>query len=249
MRTDQINLTEADFWDELYATLPLGVAKKGRPVRRWIEQWVPPGRGSCFEIGCYPGRYLAVFGELGYRLSGIDLTSLVTDRLPAWLSAMGYQLGEFNCENFFQFTKLTNDRYDIVCSFGFVEHFQEWREVLECHSRLVKPGGLLLVSVPNFRGTIQRRLRELFDWENLARHNLEAMCPEEWSKVLVLLGFETLFSGSFGRFDFWNDTHLVTWWQRFGFLGVKGIIPLMRCLPVSDLYAPHCGIVARKMES
>lgn len=244
-----MNLAESSFWDEIYSTLPLGIAHHRRPVRRWIEQWVPPCGGDCLEIGCYPGRYLAVFGELGYRLSGIDLTNLVTDRLPDWLGIQGYRVGKFHCQDFFQFIELTEETYDIVCSFGFIEHYHEWANVLEAHARLVKPGGLLLVSVPNFNGFVQRRLREMFDFENLARHNLDAMRPEEWSAVLAKHDFETLFSGSFGRFDFWIDTHLVTWWQRLGFLGVKGMIPLMRCLPVSDLYAPHCGIVARKKET
>lgn len=217
-----------------------------KPVRQWIEQWVPSGSGTCLEIGCYPGRYLAVFGELGYRLSGIDLASRVLDRLPEWLVSRGYKIGDFHQEDFAQFYERIEQRFDVVCSFGFIEHFSDWDTVLKMHAKLVKPGGMLVVSVPNFRGRIQRRLRELLDRDNLVRHNLDAMVPGEWADILGPEGFEVQFAGCFGRFDFWSDSNLRLW-QRFVRLGVMALLPLLRRLPVSESYSPHCGIIARKI--
>jgi SAM-dependent methyltransferase len=240
-----MNLAETTFWDRLYANLRLGIAARHKPVRQWIERWVPSGTGTCFEIGCYPGRYLAVFGELGYRLSGIDQSSRVLDRLPQWLNSRGYRLGSFHNEDFFEFHQRTKERFQVVCSFGFIEHFSDWRTVLEMHAGLVGSGGLLVVSVPNFRGAVQRRLRELLDHDNLSRHNLATMAPQEWAAHLEPLGFEVQFAGSFGRFDFWSDSEL-SLWRRTGVLGVKALLPLLRLLPESGLYSPHCGIIARR---
>ena len=36
-------------------------------VRDWLERHVPRGTGSAVELGCVPGNYLAVLGELGYE--------------------------------------------------------------------------------------------------------------------------------------------------------------------------------------
>jgi len=242
-----MNLADTVFWDKLYVDVPLGIAGERNPVRQWIEKWVAPGTGTCLEIGCFPGRYLAVFGELGYRLSGIDLTTRVLDELPDWFSSRGYQLGEFYQEDFLEFISRTESSFDIVCSFGFIEHFSDWNAILHMHAKLIKPGGLLVVSVPNFKGELQRYLHEAFDRENLARHNLAAMSPRQWAVNLIPLGYEVLFAGPFGRFDFWVDSPLVNSWQRVGCKAVMALIPFLNKLPESSIYAPHCGLIARKI--
>ncbi len=40
------------------------------------------------------------------------------------------------------------DRFDIVCSFGLIEHFSDKKEVINCHIKFMKPDGKLLIIVP-----------------------------------------------------------------------------------------------------
>lgn len=40
------------------------------------------------------------------------------------------------------------NEYDIVCSFGVIEHFPDKQAILEAHKRFVKPGGYALVIIP-----------------------------------------------------------------------------------------------------
>ena len=42
--------------------------------------------------------------------------------------------------------------FDVVMSRGFIEHFDEPSSVVDRHLDLLKPGGLLVVSIPNLRG-------------------------------------------------------------------------------------------------
>ena len=70
------NKASQDYWHEEYAGYRFHIARRKDFIRRWIEEYIPPARGpeqTCLEIGCYPGRFISVFGELGYELSGIDL--------------------------------------------------------------------------------------------------------------------------------------------------------------------------------
>jgi 2-polyprenyl-3-methyl-5-hydroxy-6-metoxy-1,4-benzoquinol methylase len=39
-----------------------------------------------------------------------------------------------------------------VISFGFIEHFDNPENVIQKHLDLLKPGGILIVGVPNFTG-------------------------------------------------------------------------------------------------
>lgn len=52
-----------------------------------------------------------------------------------------YQLADFN-----QFRD--DKRYDIVCSFGVLEHFSDKTELLALHKKFVKNGGHLIILVP-----------------------------------------------------------------------------------------------------
>lgn len=59
---------------------------------------------------------------------------------------------------------------DVVSSFGFIEHFTNWREVLAKHAEPVADDGHLIIEAPNFTGAFQRWLHVNFDKANSARH-------------------------------------------------------------------------------
>ena len=42
--------------------------------------------------------------------------------------------------------------FHIVYSLGFIEHFKELNIVVKKHTELLKPGGILLLGVPNLGG-------------------------------------------------------------------------------------------------
>ena len=241
------SLVTQDYWDDSYRSRPLSAASYDDQVRKWIERHVPPGSGSCIEIGCFPGRYLAVLGELGYELNGIDLTPRVETDLPRWLRSLGYRVGEFHRWDAME--TLPSDRtYDVVCSFGFLEHFREYSSLLRKHADLVGPGGCLLVSAPNFAGALQRILHWTLDRQNLERHYLPAMNPRLWAQTLADANLTVTFAGWFGPFDFWVDRDPETTFGKSALRLVnRAKIPLGRILPEgSRAAAPWCGVVAHR---
>jgi 2-polyprenyl-3-methyl-5-hydroxy-6-metoxy-1,4-benzoquinol methylase len=234
-----------DRWDRSYDLLQLRVAPPDDPIRSWLEQQVPPGRGRCIELGCFPGRYLAVLGELGYEVNGIDRTPRITPDLRDWMQAQGYRVGEFTCGDVF--ANPVGGPYDIVCSFGLIEHFGQWKELLELHARMVAKNGLLVVSTPNFRGAYQRLLHQWLDPVNLAEHNLEAMQPMRWSEIAQALGFEVQMCGYIGPYDFWVGPQPRSILQKIVVRALGRLKPFGRCLPHNvGTYAPYCGMVARR---
>jgi SAM-dependent methyltransferase len=233
-------------WDANYRVASLQVAAEGDPLRRWITRHASGRPGACLELGCFPGRFLAVLGELGWELNGVDLTPRVEVDLPAWLEARGHRVGTFSRTDAFLLEP--RRRYDLVCSFGLIEHFEDWEALLRAHARLVAPGGLLLVSAPNFRGGLQGVVHRLLDQENLRKHNVASMDPARWRSIAVEEGLEVLEAGGLGRFECWFGPQRRGWAARKaakllsrsgGWLG--------RLLPADDLrFAPHCAIAARR---
>ncbi len=72
--------------------------------------------------------------------------------------------------------------YDVVCSFGLIEHFSNWAELLRGMRIMSRPGAWLVVSTPNFRGWFQQAFHRLVDRVNFDRHNLDAMQPARVGK-------------------------------------------------------------------
>jgi cyclopropane fatty-acyl-phospholipid synthase-like methyltransferase len=170
-----------------------------------IARHLPRQPGLSFlEIGCSPGRILAKFcSELGYQAHGIDFAD-DPQRIAAYLRAHGVEVGEIHDADLFSWEP--GRTYDIVASIGFVEHFGDPGAVIDRHFELVRPGGHVVVGVPNFaRG--QWLLHWLFDRANLRRHNTACMSLAYLEAAGRRNGARTLtlrYTG--GHYDLWRET-------------------------------------------
>jgi 2-polyprenyl-3-methyl-5-hydroxy-6-metoxy-1,4-benzoquinol methylase len=222
---------------------------KGHPIESLIKKYIPFNpQGSCIEIGSFPGPFLTVLGDLGYTLNGIDFNPMNEKELPRWLKAGGYKVDEFVTTDFFSFD--TANRYDAVTSFGFIEHFDNYEEVIAKHAALVQDGGYLVITTPNFRGAVQQWLHRTFDRQNLRLHNTESMQPGKWRSQLEAAGFEVLFSGHFGGFEFWRSPDPLSRVKKKLLWLIWRMIPRLNRLLwfESASLSAHCGIVAKRKQ-
>ena len=60
--------------------------------------------------------------------------------------------GEIVCCDFFSPPESMLNRYDVVISFGVLEHFENTSDCTKAFSRFLRPGGLLLTVIPNMNG-------------------------------------------------------------------------------------------------
>ena len=151
-----------------------------------------------------PSNFLIYLGKrFGYVVSGIDTVPYITSRLPSHIVRNGVKIGEFYHQDLLTFE--SNQTYDVVCSFGFIEHFSNFEDVIEKHIRLVKPRGTLILSCPNFRG-LQYILHRLLDPTNLHRHVLSAMNLRRWRMLLERNSMVLQYHGYYRKAGFWWDT-------------------------------------------
>ena len=244
------NKASLDYWNREYRSYKFHIAKKKDFIRRWIEAHIPAVTNkpkTCLEVGCYPGRFISVFGRLGYELHGIDLVDEV-EQLSDWLTQSGYKVGSFSQCDFNEFKP--QRKYDVVCSFGFIEHFTNWEQILTMHASLVADKGILVVEAPNFVGGFQHWLHSRFDEENYARHHIPAMNIEQWAQLLENRGFEISYAGYFGKFRFWTEPQARTIPERLLLRSLRMIQPVLRALLPLDrkMYSPFCGVIARRRQ-
>ena len=92
---EQTSIYSQETWDHEYQDLEFRLPPYQDQIRRWLTEWAPKNKaGSCFEVGCFPGQYLAVFGEMGFEVNGADLPPRVFPEMANWLDCSGDKVGQ-----------------------------------------------------------------------------------------------------------------------------------------------------------
>lgn len=102
------------------------------------------------EIGSGSGTYGLLMALEGARITLFDQNESAFDRAKQSYDEWGQRF-ERRLADAFALPSDLMGRFDIAMSFGLAEHFKGPRRfrIFESHLRLLKPGGLLIVSVPN----------------------------------------------------------------------------------------------------
>lgn len=238
-------VVDQSYWDSSYKKLTFFRLPPHDPTAELLKRHIPAANAdkSAFEIGGFPGRFLAELGELGYILNGCDLTPRTADMGP-WLAGLGFSVGEFNQAPYQEFL---DRQYDVVASFGFIEHFEDFQKLFLQHCDMVAPGGYVVVQFPNFLGNVQHRLHKFFDRDNLSNHVVSAMNVSAYTDILPK-GFDLLYAGYYGAFDFWTDDFR----KRNGPLRRRLLKTFMKTkslwarAPNDFRWSPHGMVIARR---
>ena len=98
---------------------------------------------SFLEVGCYPGRFLRFFAErFELRVDGIEYVEERANRCGQMLKRSGHQ-GEIFAADLFSWGP--GRTWDVVASFGLVEHFEDTAGVLQHHLDLTSPRGFVVL--------------------------------------------------------------------------------------------------------
>ena len=203
-------LNRPEDWERYWAGRKLAASYPLYPV---FKPTLPSRPGASFlEIGCAPGRILGeICLDQGYQAFGLDFAA-DPDEMAASLQARGVDVGGVFKTDFMTWDPRRT--FDVVASFGFIEHFADPGVMVDRHFRVVAPGGTVVVTVPHFAG-MQRPLRWLLDRPNLRRHNLACMslrffreAAERNRAEIVLLRFAG------GHFGFWTERDSQPPWAR-----------------------------------
>ena len=172
--------TTAGFWDAYWEGLSLPTRIDpafafDRCFARGLDRAFAGVSGHVLEIGCAPGKWLAYLaGRHGLVPAGIEYSPEGLRATRRNFELLGVTNAELIEGDFFALAP--EPRFDAVASYGLVEHFDDPGSVLDRHVAWLKPGGRLVIGVPNFRG-VHGTLQRMLDPKILALHNLGVMRP------------------------------------------------------------------------
>jgi SAM-dependent methyltransferase len=169
------------------------------------RKFLPPKDGlSLIEVGCAPGDFLAALArQYRYEAFGVEYTEHGVAATRSVFERSGFDPAHVYQGDVLDppFLDRHEHTYDVVLSRGFLEHFHDPRAIASVHLRLLKPGGLLVLSVPNLRG-LNHALTRFFHADVLRIHNLDVMTRSALSALFPPESVEPLFCGYYGIFDF-----------------------------------------------
>lgn len=205
MRINNGSKTEQAHWDDAWqlpvkprlpSRLNVGVLN----ITRLLQKHVKPGC-RYIEIGCAPGKMLAwVASVLKAEVAGLDYSEPGINKCRALFDALGLKAILYG-EDLFDHN-IEPASFDVVTSFGVIEHFNDARPVVQRHLDLVKPGGVVLISIPNYGG-VYGLLQRWFDAPNLGLHNLEIMNPRALTDLIDTKDIEMVHAYPFGALSPW----------------------------------------------
>lgn len=129
------------------------VSLHGRYSR--IGAWLPADRGgSVLELGCGPGRFVAILGQLGYRVMGAD--PFGADSFPTWRLIGAMPQVELMGGVYAESLPYSSAAFDHVACMGALLYFRDTRCALSEMRRVMKPAGRLVLRTVN-RGNLYTR--------------------------------------------------------------------------------------------
>lgn len=147
-----------------------------RLVRRHV------GGGRLLELGSAAGHFLAASRRAGFETLGIEPA---TEMAAIARERFGAQILEVALEE----ADLPPGRFDVACAWHVLEHVPQPLESLQRILRSLRPGGSLLLEVPNADSVRSRRDGPLWGHLDLA-HHVAQYTPRSLRALLERAGFQ-----------------------------------------------------------
>jgi len=197
------------------------------------------------EIGCVPGQFLAyICKNFGYFPEGIDYeegTEKVTSETLRNNGLLNYKLYE---ADFLKWK--AKKKYDLVCSFGFIEHFKDPVDVVKKHLDILKDGGTLLIEVPNFNG-LRYFVSKHSDDDTLNLHNMDVMDLKFYKLMAKKFNLKIRYLGYCGGFEYnWGNKH-PSLREKFTYAPFKLASKVLKKIPSHNkMFSSYIVFIAEK---
>ena len=200
---------------------PLVPVDPERPhIRRRVRDILAHASSGCaLDIGCGRGEVAILLSRAGFRCEGLDVDGRMIRRLRSAHPEVVWHSGKV------EETIASLGSFDVVTMYHVLEHLQRPLAVMELVKEAVKPGGLIVVEVPNIDG-LHARLRGQ-SWDYFKPDHLNYFGPRRLCDIAERIGCEILDMKGFYHFSYPQDVLWKDWVKgALAALGFKDVISI-----------------------
>ena len=208
------------------------------------------------EVGCARSQALPVLAKrLNISVAGMDYSPNGCQQTEAMMRREGV-VGPVYCLDIFSVPANLKERFDVVISFGLIEHFSDTNEIVTALAGLLKSGGVIFTNIPNMRGTtgfFQKLLnREIYDIHIPLTPPQVRVAHEEAGLSVIESGY--FLSNNYGVVNIGGKRNNLAWWVKKITLAIFARMSMLLWLldiklgglPVSQEFSPYVNCVAER---
>jgi SAM-dependent methyltransferase len=170
------------------------------PLYSSITRWILPANGNrILELGCGPGKFVAMLARLGFDVTGVDPLNF-----PTWEVIKEYGIVKLIDGISAESLPFEKNSFDQAVCLGAILYFDDPEKGLRELRRVVKPGGRVVVRNPNRLNSYTVRTGR-----NLDPASQWLFSPQELGELLERNGFSVEASFTHGV---WPSRHPDLWW-------------------------------------
>jgi 2-polyprenyl-3-methyl-5-hydroxy-6-metoxy-1,4-benzoquinol methylase len=108
---------------------------------------------TLLEVGAGSSGWLPYFArKYGYIVSGLDYSEIGCKICEENLKLLNVKYDQVFCKDIFDPNCTNGQKYDILFSYGVIEHFEKPEELINIFNRLLNENGIIITLVPNYIG-------------------------------------------------------------------------------------------------
>ena len=144
-------------------------------------KWLSP-KWSILEIGSGNGEFLKKASEYVNSCTGIDYLKPNDN-----LNDINFVSGDYA-----DFIKSTSEKFDCILLFQVLEHTSAVGKLIELFDRILKPEGVIIISLPNNNSVLLKDDSE--EALNFPPHHMGWWTPDSILKTMTYFGFKRIFT-------------------------------------------------------
>ncbi|MBN1818517.1 MAG: class I SAM-dependent methyltransferase [Sedimentisphaerales bacterium] len=153
--------------------------QRAKMIKKYVGQRNPV---RLLEVGCATGEFIKTCrNRFGWEVAGIEPNRPLSDAL----NREGYPVLPSTLED----ADIPDEQYDVVSLFNVLEHLWDPVYSLKRINRLLKPGGLAVLELPNFDSPSRKRFGKHWFLYHLPRH-LSHFTKKSLTGLMNGCGFE-----------------------------------------------------------
>lgn len=167
--------------------------------------------GALLDVGAGTGAFAAAMQQSGWQVTGLEPDDTARNNA---LRQHGLSLQSL--ENLYQ---LPAQQFDVITMWHVLEHVHDLQGYLNTYRNILKPGGTLIIAVPNYTSFDAQKYDSCWAAYDVPRH-LYHFSPKSMETLLSLHGFEIT-----KHQPMWFDSFYVSMLSEQYCKGKQGLLP------------------------